>query len=68
MSEAGFDPRAMQRVMQILAEASGGARAPEFMSSHPDPGNRQALIQSAIERKFPQGVPANLSLGRTIQM
>ena len=36
--------------MKILAEAGGGGRQPEFMSTHPDPGNRVAAIQAAIEK------------------
>jgi beta-barrel assembly-enhancing protease len=45
MVDAGYDPRSLIQVMEILAEASGGARQPEFMSSHPDPGNRAGRIQ-----------------------
>lgn len=67
MSEAGYDPRALLGVMKILAEASGPGRQPEFMSSHPDPGNRQALIQQAIDEHFPNGVPPELTLGRTMR-
>jgi predicted Zn-dependent protease len=67
MAESGWDPRALQRVMAILAEASGGSRAPEFFSSHPDPGNRQAEIERAIAERFPQGVPDQLSLGRPLR-
>ena len=36
MSEAGYDPRAMLRVMQILEESSSGGRPPEFFSTHPE--------------------------------
>jgi predicted Zn-dependent protease len=64
MAEAGYDPRALVDVMRILAQASGGSRQPEFMSSHPDPGNREQVIQQAIERRFPDGVPSHLTLGR----
>jgi beta-barrel assembly-enhancing protease len=68
MSEAGYDPRAMIEVMRILETASGGSgRAPEFMSSHPDPGNRREVIQRAITSRFPNGVPETLTLGRTIK-
>jgi len=60
MSDAGFDPGSMIRVMQILEEAGGGSRQPEFMSSHPDPGNRIETIKEAIAKKYPSGVPAGL--------
>ncbi|TAK12416.1 MAG: M48 family peptidase [Anaerolineae bacterium] len=48
MLSAGYDPNAMVEVMEILAAASGGARPPEFLSTHPDPGNRIQQIQDAI--------------------
>jgi beta-barrel assembly-enhancing protease len=60
MAEAGYDPRALIQVMQILAEASGGARQPEFASTHPDPGNRVQRIEAEINRLFPNGVPTGL--------
>jgi len=66
MAEAGYDPRALVDVMRVLAEAGGGRETPEFMSSHPDPGNRDALIRSVIEHHWPDGVPAELTMGRPL--
>jgi predicted Zn-dependent protease len=63
MSEAGYDPRALLDVMRILSEASGPGRGPEFLSTHPDPGNRREVIAGAIQRRFPNGVPTELTLG-----
>ena len=60
MSEAGYDPRAMLAVMQVLAGASEGSRPPEFFSSHPNPENRMQNIQAAIDAEFPQGIPNGL--------
>ena len=60
MSEAGYDPRAMLGVMDILEASSGGARQPEFMSTHPNPGNRREHIQETIDKLFPNGVPSGL--------
>ncbi len=60
MSEAGYDPRSMIGVMEILAEASEGNRPPEFFSTHPNPDNRIARIREAIEEEFPNGVPEGL--------
>jgi len=60
MADAGYDPRALMRVMEILEEASGGAQQPEFMSTHPDPGNRIQTIEQEIEEVFPDGVPDGL--------
>ncbi|WP_426059293.1 M48 family metalloprotease [Hymenobacter sp. B1770] len=58
--QAGYDPRAMIEVMNILAQAGGRSSTPEFMSTHPDPGNRIALLEQEIAADFPQGVPAGL--------
>src|SRR5262245_13416371 len=63
MSEAGYDPRSMLNVMHILAATSKGGRQPEFLSSHPDPGNREEKIRSTIAERYPQGVPSSLTLG-----
>lgn len=50
MNEAGYDPQAMLRVMEVLASASQGqARPPEFFSTHPNPENRMEAIRTAIE-------------------
>src|SRR5262245_27715699 len=48
--EAGYDPRAMAGVMEVLAKASGGSRQPEFASTHPAPENRQARIKEEIAK------------------
>jgi predicted Zn-dependent protease len=61
MVQAGYDPRALVRVMEILRDASGGSRQPEFMSTHPDPGNRIEQIEAAIAAMFPEGVPSGLT-------
>jgi predicted Zn-dependent protease len=53
MRASGYDPRAMIRVMEILKQASGGSSQPEFMSTHPDPGNRIERIQAELEELFP---------------
>ncbi len=61
MSEAGYDPRAMIRVQELLIEHSSGDRPPEFFSTHPNPENRIQRIQEAIDRQFPNGVPEGLT-------
>ena len=60
MSEAGYDPRAMMRVMEILEASSQGQKPPEFFGTHPNPENRMAQIQAAIDAEFPNGVPEGL--------
>ncbi len=66
MAEAGYDPHALIDVMAILKQASGDRSRPEFMSSHPDPGNRSEVIKQEIVKRFPQGVPAGLGTGRAL--
>ncbi len=60
MADAGYDPRTMIRVMQILEATSTGQAPPEFFSSHPNPENRIQQIQAAIDAEFPNGVPDGL--------
>jgi predicted Zn-dependent protease len=60
MAEAGYDPRAMLQVMQVLQQASQDG-PPEFFSTHPSPDNRMGRIQTAIEELFPNGVPEGLT-------
>jgi beta-barrel assembly-enhancing protease len=61
MGEAGYDPRAMLRVMEVLAEsAKGGGSRPEFFSTHPNPDRRMERIREAIQKEFPNGVPGGL--------
>jgi Zn-dependent protease with chaperone function len=47
MAKAGFDPVQMATFFQKL-EAEGGARGPEFFSSHPNPGNRIKAVEKEI--------------------
>jgi predicted Zn-dependent protease len=60
MVEAGYDPRALIGVMQILEKASGGSRQPEFASTHPSPENRIGRIEQNIKNAYPNGLPTNL--------
>ncbi len=58
---AGYDPREMIEVMNVLAEASGGSGGqPEWASTHPDPKSRISEIEAWIAKKFPDGVPEGL--------
>lgn len=50
MLQAGYDAEALIGVMQILEQASGGQRQPEFLSTHPSPENRVQKIKDAIAK------------------
>ena len=52
MGQAGYDPCELIGVMEILAAAGGGARQPEFFSTHPNPDNRIQKIEDAVEAEF----------------
>lgn len=49
MNDTGYNPEEMIRVMEVLASSSEGNRPPEFFSTHPNPENRVARIQQAIQ-------------------
>ena len=50
MINAGYNPEEMVGVMQILKDAAGPNRVPEFQSTHPDPDNRMDKIRASIEK------------------
>ncbi len=60
MARAGYDPRDLGRMFETIQKESGRG-APQWMSSHPDPGNRTAYIaaeasqlQIARREKYPE--------------
>ena len=47
MARAGYDPREMANMFKTI-QAEGGSSGPEWLSSHPDPGNRyNAIVKEA---------------------
>jgi hypothetical protein len=44
MANAGYDPRDLANMFRTIEQQSGGGRAPEWLSSHPNPGNRYQNI------------------------
>jgi hypothetical protein len=49
MAKAGYDPRALAHMFETIAAESKGSRDPQWMSSHPDPGNRTAYLTKEAE-------------------
>jgi beta-barrel assembly-enhancing protease len=43
LARAGYDPMDLARMFETI-EKEGGGRGPEWLSSHPNPGNRQERI------------------------
>jgi len=50
MARAGYDPRALARMFETIEKASKGGSGPQWMSSHPNPGNRTAYITKEAEQ------------------
>ncbi|MGQ9636036.1 MAG: M48 family metallopeptidase [Bryobacteraceae bacterium] len=57
-AQAGYNPAEMARFFEKL-EAEGGARAPQFLSSHPNPGNRKQAIENEIRQLPPRRYDAD---------
>ncbi len=58
MSEAGYNPIEMANFFEKL-EKTGGAGVPQFLSDHPNPGNRvravEGVIQTLPQRQYTAG-------------
>jgi hypothetical protein len=48
MARAGYDPRDMASMFRTIEQQSGGS-GPEWLSDHPNPGNRSAYITKEAE-------------------
>lgn len=51
MVQAGYDPRTMLQVMDIL-QRTGGGSGPSFLSTHPAPAERKKDIEKLIQEKY----------------
>ena len=49
MARAGYDPRALAHMFETI-QKQGGSGGPEWMSSHPNPGNRTQYINQEAEK------------------
>lgn len=50
MARAGYDPRDLANMFRTIeGQSGGGSRAPEWLSSHPDPGSRYEAINREAE-------------------
>jgi Zn-dependent protease with chaperone function len=52
MARAGYDPRALARMFETIERESSanGGGGPQWLSSHPNPGNRTAYITKEAEQ------------------
>lgn len=58
-TEAGYDPKSMIKVMEILDQVAK-SRTPEFFSTHPNPEHRIERIKETIAQQYPNGLPSGL--------
>jgi predicted Zn-dependent protease len=65
MVQQGYDPHEMGEMFKTLGRLSaggdGGGRVPEWLSTHPDPGNR---VQATQQRIAATTLPAGLTVER----
>ena len=53
MTGAGYHPAGMVQTMEILQAATGGGGGgPEFLSTHPNPGNRIEYLTEAVQDEY----------------
>jgi len=55
--DAGYDPRTMAQFFEKLEAETQGKNPPQFLSDHPNPGNRVERVEEEIDKLG--GVPAN---------
>lgn len=66
-AQAGYDPSAMPRVMQILKQAAGSGHGPGIFATHPDPDARIEQIKRHLASEYPNGIPAKLTKGANLR-
>jgi len=64
MEKAGYDPRAMIQVMEILKAAGGGGSTPALFKTHPDPDLRIQQINAYLKEHPPE---PHLSEGKDLR-
>jgi hypothetical protein len=61
MVKAGYDPQGMVRIFQKLEQLTAGRNNAEFLSDHPNPGNRIKRIEQEITYLKTPASPADSS-------
>ena len=52
MVAVGYDPQGMVQMMSVLQKSAGKGGSPEFLSTHPNPGNRLEYLRAEIKKKY----------------
>lgn len=63
MARAGYDPRDLANMFRTIAGENGGQRAPEWISTHPDPGNRYQYINQEASMLRVSSNPIKITSG-----
>ena len=50
MARAGYDPRDLAHMFETIEKESKGSSGPQWLSSHPNPGNRTVYITKEAEK------------------
>src|SRR5262249_10969714 len=58
MYDTGYNPQAMADFFQKL-DKEGGSRGPQFLSDHPNPGNRSAYVADEVRHLEPRSYRGN---------
>jgi hypothetical protein len=67
MARAGYDPRRMADMFRTIERQGGGSGGPEWLSSHPNPGNRYEAIQREAANLRIEGTAPSQAEFQTIQ-
>ena len=69
MARAGYDPRDLANMFRTIQQQGGGSGGPEWLSSHPNPGNRYERInqEAALLRVNPNSARQDSAAFRSVQ-
>jgi hypothetical protein len=67
MARAGYDPRDLANMFRTIAQQGGGSGGPEWLSSHPNPGNREQRIMQEAAMLRVEGGRGDTAEFRNIQ-
>jgi hypothetical protein len=60
LARAGYDPRQMANMFRTIEREGGGRGGPEWLSSHPNPGNRhEAINREAASLRIEGSAPSD---------
>lgn len=63
LADAGYDPRDLANMFRTISEQGGSGRAPEWLSSHPDPDKRFETINREADLLRVSNEPIKMTRG-----